>query len=213
MIRQACRNHGPLPVVRAICLCAAVALLVASGVLAQSVQGAIAAKWRSLGGESGILGRPLTDETKAPDGVGRYNHFSGGSIYWTPQKGAWEVHGAIRDKWAALGWERSVLGYPVTDETKTPDGIGRFNHFSHGSIYWKPTIGAWEVHGAIRDKWAALGWERSCHGYPTTDEFTSGVYRRSNFEHGYILWSARRGAVSHCPVRFDDGTALNPVHD
>jgi uncharacterized protein with LGFP repeats len=27
------------------------------------------------------------------------------------------VHGAIRDKWAALGWERGVAGYPLTDET------------------------------------------------------------------------------------------------
>src|SRR5207302_49498 len=83
------------------------------------------------------------------DGVGRYNHFQGGSIYWTPGTGAHEVHGAIKDKWASMGWERSFLGYPVTDETGTPDGVGRYNHFQGGSIYWTPSIGAYEVHGAI----------------------------------------------------------------
>jgi uncharacterized protein with LGFP repeats len=47
--------------------------------------------------------RPLTDESPTPDGIGRFNHFQGGSIYWTPGIGAHEVHGAIRDKWASMG--------------------------------------------------------------------------------------------------------------
>ncbi|GAB16036.1 hypothetical protein ARGLB_105_00010, partial [Arthrobacter globiformis NBRC 12137] len=44
-----------------------------------------------------------------------YSHFSGSggaSIYWSPKTGAHEVHGAIRAKWAALGWEKGPLGYP-----------------------------------------------------------------------------------------------------
>ena len=47
---------------------------------------------------------------------------------------------------------RGFLHYPVTDETGTPDGVGRFNHFEGGSIYWTPGTGAKEVHGAIRDQ-------------------------------------------------------------
>lgn len=82
-----------------------------------------------------------------------------------------EVHGAIRAKYLALGAEASVLGYPTTDETATPDGIGRFNHFESGSIYWTPNTGAWEVHGLIRGYWAANGWERNPSlGYPISDE-------------------------------------------
>jgi uncharacterized protein with LGFP repeats len=82
-----------------------------------------------------------------------------------------EVHGAIRAKYLALGAEASVLGYPTTDETGTPDGLGRFNHFEGGSIYWTPNTGAWEVHGLIRGYWAANGWERNTNlGYPITDE-------------------------------------------
>jgi len=44
------------------------------------------------------------------DDRGRCRDFEHGPIYWTPQTGAREVHGAIRDKWASMGWERSRLG-------------------------------------------------------------------------------------------------------
>jgi hypothetical protein len=84
---------------------------------------------------------------------------------------AYEVHGAIRAKYLLLGAEASVLGYPTTDETVTPDGIGRYNHFQAGSIYWTPRTGAYEVHGLIREFWAANGWERNPDlGYPISDE-------------------------------------------
>ncbi|HEY3262787.1 MAG TPA: N-acetylmuramoyl-L-alanine amidase, partial [Pseudonocardiaceae bacterium] len=98
---------------------------------AHIVLGAIQTTWDRYGRERGLLSYPLTDELATPDGVGRYNHFASnnGSIYWSPNTGAHEVHGAIKSKWAALGWEWSVLGYPITDETATPDGVGRYNHF------------------------------------------------------------------------------------
>jgi uncharacterized protein with LGFP repeats len=173
----------------------------APGAGAWSIHGAIRQKWASLGWERSFLGYPVTDETGTPDGTGRFNHFANnGSIYWTPSTGAWSVHGAIRDKWSSLGWERSFLGYPVTDETGTPDGRGRFNHFSGaGSIYWTPSTGPWSVHGAIRDKWASMGWERSCQGYPVSDEFAIPGGRQSNFEPGAIAYSwASRQATSSC---------------
>lgn len=107
-----------------------------------AVYGAIGAKYAALGGEGGFLGKPLTDELGTPDGIGRYNHFEGGSIYWTPQTGAFEVHGAIRDKWASLGWERSSLGYPISDEQNRPGG-GRMSRFQKGVIYWTQQKGAW----------------------------------------------------------------------
>ncbi|MBL8208728.1 MAG: M4 family metallopeptidase, partial [Blastocatellia bacterium] len=131
------------------------------------VYGAIRAKWDALGAETGFLGLPTTDELSTACGGGRFNHFAGGSIYWTAATGAHEVHGSIRSKWASLGWECSFLGFPLTDESRTPDGVGRYNHFQGGSVYWTPATGAHEVHGAIRDRWASLGWERSALGYPT----------------------------------------------
>ena len=158
------------------------------------VHGEIYRKWISLGGTA--FGIPETDETTAPDGIGRFNHFSGGgSIYWTPQTGAYEVHGAIRVKWAEYGWER--LGYPVTDETATPDGVGRYNHFTNGvSIYWTPETGAHAIWGDIRKRWEALGWERSYLGYPTSDEqdFSEGG-RANSFQNGGIYWWPDLGAI------------------
>ena len=180
---------------------------------AHAVYGAIFAKWAELHWEQGFLGFPITDELAHPDGRGRFNDFQGGTIYWTPQLGAHEIHGRIRDNWARLGGTRSLLGYPVTDETSTPDRRGRFNHFERGSMYWTPQTDALEVHGMIREKWASMGWERSVLGYPTSNEFADGAFRRSNFERGYIRWSPSTGAQVIRSVPIDPGTALNPVRE
>ena len=186
-----------------------------------NVMGAIRDEWSRLGAGASFLGQPLTDELTCPDGVGRYNHFQGGSIYWTPNTGAHEVHGSIRDKWSLMGWERSFLGYPLTDETGTPDGVGRYNHFQGGSIYWTAAIGAHEVHGAIRDKWASMGWERGFLGYPTSDEMDApGGGRISQFQQGTIHWTSAGGAVVGAlagtasldydfnPITFDNGVPV-----
>lgn len=181
---------------------------------AHEVHGLIKARWSSLGWETSFLGYPITDESTTPDGIGRYNHFQGGSIYWSPSTGAWEVHGSIRGKYSALGWERSFLGYPLTNETTTPDGIGRYNHFQGGSIYWSPGTGAREVHGSIREKWSSLGWERSALGYPISDEQVvfGGDGRISHFQHGSIYWSATAGArVLRERVRVHVKTLETPV--
>jgi hypothetical protein len=105
-------------------------------------------KYQELGGAGGFLGQPRGPEKNTPDGRGPYTHFEGGSIYWTPETGAHEVHGAIRNKWADMGWERSFLGYPTTDEKQTPDGRGRYSRFEGGTIYWTPEGGARAERGA-----------------------------------------------------------------
>jgi len=168
---------------------------------ARVVHGAILTDYLALGGPAGRLGLPGTDELPTADGGGRYNHFTGSggaSIYWTPASGAHAIQGAIRTLWAAAGWERSLLGYPTTDETTTPDGVGRYNHFtgSAGSIYWTPASGAHEVHGAIAARWAAVGWERSPLGYPTSNEYTVTSGRANTFTHGTITWTAATGATT-----------------
>lgn len=101
---------------------------------AHAVHGPIRRKWMALGAERGALGYPLTDETRTLDRRGRYNHFQGGSIFWTRETGAHAVYGPIRQKWAESNWERGPLGYPTGDEQVTPDGEGRFNTFEHGRI-------------------------------------------------------------------------------
>jgi glucose/arabinose dehydrogenase len=160
------------------------------GTGAHAIWGAIREKWSALNWETGPLGYPTTDELTTPDGVGRYNHFDkAASVYWTPANGAHGIWGQIRVLWQQLGWETGPLGYPATDELSTPDGVGRYNHFGKAaSIYWAPGTGAHEVYGAIRQRWSALGWERSYLGYPTSGEFGADGGRRNNFQYGYIQW-------------------------
>jgi uncharacterized protein with LGFP repeats len=159
---------------------------------AHVVRGLIREKWKAMNWENSYLGFPVTDEVALRGGA--FNHFQGGSIYWSPSTGANAVRGAIRDKWAATGWETGYLGYPNTDEVALPGGA--FNHFSGGSVYWSPTTGAHVVRGAIRDRWAALGWEAGSLGYPTSDEYDVKGGKRSDFQRGSITWNAATGRVS-----------------
>jgi hypothetical protein len=110
---------------------------------AHEVADFILKKWKELGSEKSFIGYPVTDQMRAPDKVGLYNHFQNGSIYWTPKTGAHQVHGAIRSKWQELGWEQSSLGYPVSDEETLPNGKGKYNRFEGGEIRWYPHSGAY----------------------------------------------------------------------
>ena len=106
------------------------------------------------------------------------------------------VVGKIAEKFDALGGCGSLVGPPITGERGTPDGVGRYSVFERGSIYWTPQLGAHEVHGRIRDAWAAAGWETGSLGYPTSDEYADGDGRRSDFQHGFIHWSAATDATT-----------------
>src|SRR5664280_1225065 len=149
--------------------------------------------YAALGGAEGFMGQPTGPELGTPDGVGRYRGYQGGATYWSPASGAHEVHGKIYDAWAAHGWEAGQLGYPVTDELGTPDGVGRFSHFTNGSTYWTVAAGAHEVYGAIRAQWAALGWENGPLGYPVSDEHDVTGGRAGSFQGGDVITSATTG--------------------
>jgi hypothetical protein len=161
---------------------------------AQHVYGAIADKWRQLGGASGPLGAPLTDEQDAVR-KGRFNQFQFGFIYYNPNPaiGTHAVYGAISQRWDQLGREKG-FGYPITDEQPAKGG-GRFNDFENGgSIYWYQPVGVHVVYGAIREKWNELGREGGVLGYPVTDElsaFNGG--RFSNFQYGMIYGHPKFG--------------------
>ena len=100
------------------------------------------------------------------------------------------ARGAIGVTYRALGGCGSVLGAPKTDELSTPDGIGRYNVFEHGSIYWTAATAAHEVLGTIRDKYASTGWEAGPLGYPISGEYGVTGGRKSDFQHGSITWNA-----------------------
>jgi hypothetical protein len=163
---------------------------------------AISDEYGVLGGTNGVLGPPTSGvgELTTPDGIGRYVQYRAGSIYWSPATGAHEVHGAILEKWAALGWERSALGYPVSDEEPVGDELGRMSHFQNGSIFWNPVLGAHEVRGAINARYNADGGPaRSGYGYPTSDEQPVLRGRVSHFERADVFWDGRDAYVVYPP--------------
>lgn len=63
-----------------------------------------------------VLGKPLHEERICADEAGRFRTYQHGSIYYHPDIGAFETHGAIYDYWKRMGCEDSFLGYPVSDE-------------------------------------------------------------------------------------------------
>jgi len=88
---------------------------------------AINAKRQQFGG----FGQPTSDFSTGRDGQGYFRHYQGGSIFWLPTWGAHEVHGAIRDKYASLGWEMSYLGYPTTDELGAEHSVQQLPAWLH----------------------------------------------------------------------------------
>src|SRR3569833_1684160 len=136
------------------------------------VIGAIRDKWLKLGGE-GFTGVAIDVEQPTFAGVGRAQQFQRDiTISWHPTLGeAFAVWGAIGQKWFSL--KQKQIGYPGTDEMGSKDGRGRFNHFRAmqlaggppASIYWTPTTGAHEVHGAIREAWKRIGFVWCSFGF------------------------------------------------
>jgi len=101
---------------------------------------------------------------------------------------------AIDTKHASLAGASGLLGSPVETEKICPDKIGHYRHYQNGSIYWKPSIGAHEVHGLIRGYWSAHGWETNPSlGYPISDELPTkknSANRYSDFENGVLFWKS-----------------------
>ena len=162
-----------------------------------SVLGLNKVKYDKLNGVMGSLGFPTSDELVAADGTGRFNTFQNGEVYWrSGANESFEIHGSILAKWKKLGGVKGTFGYPVTDESVTPDQIGRYNHFQNGSIYYRPCVGgAYQVTGLIRNRWAELGWEKGYLGYPLTDELptSDGNGRYNRFQRGVVVWHPTYG--------------------
>src|SRR6185437_2899167 len=58
------------------------------------------------------------------------------SIFWSAAPGAWIVLGKIRDEYLKQGGPTGGLGYPISDEVATADGLGRVSYFQRGQITW-----------------------------------------------------------------------------
>ncbi len=135
---------------------------------ARAIDGDIRTRWGQLGWEMGPYGYPITDARCGLVGGACVQEFQGGTIYWTPAYGARAMDGAIRARWwPSMG---SGTNYPVSDARCGLRNGGCLQQFEQTTIYWSPATGAHPVHGVIRDRWAAQGWENGRLGYPVHNE-------------------------------------------
>lgn len=108
-------------------------------------------------------------------------------VYWPAP---YEVCGAIRDKYNALGGPNGFLLFPTSNELTNPDGHGKRSVFQNGPIYWSAASGAYPVVNHFFAAWQRNGWEAGPLGYPTSDEIVNpdNIGRRQYFQGGTVYW-------------------------
>ncbi|NNG21257.1 family 16 glycosylhydrolase [Naumannella sp. ID2617S] len=161
------------------------------------IRGAIFAKYGDLGWERSFLGYPTSDENCGLRDGGCYQSFQGGLLYWSPASGAHFTRGLIQQRYAAMGGESGVFGYPMTDELCGDRGCFQRFQRENGHIYWSPASGAWGVQGLIYARWASTGYENGRLGYPVGPEVCSNLPDArecvQDYQGGRIVWNSRRG--------------------
>jgi endonuclease/exonuclease/phosphatase family metal-dependent hydrolase len=91
------------------------------------------------------------------------------AVYWSPGAGAHMLRGPIWRKWIGAGAHNSASGFPISDETPTSDGIGLFNDFEQGAIYFTPCEDAFILEESVLRVWRDAGAEAGFLGYPLSD--------------------------------------------
>ncbi|MCU1515419.1 MAG: D-alanyl-D-alanine carboxypeptidase [Pseudarthrobacter sp.] len=161
---------------------------------AQATWGAVGALWRSGGWERGPLGYPVSGEVCGLAASGCYQSFQGGQVHWSAASGAQPtLWGAIRNRWAAGGFEAGQLGYPAAPERCGLLLGGCVQQFQGGQIHWAPGIGAFATVGSIDYVWGSLGWENGRLGYPTGDEACRNGACVQQFQGGTLTWRPTSG--------------------
>ncbi len=172
------------------------------GTGAHEVYGAIGARYRSLGSETGVLGLPTSGEVAGPRPGSRLNTFVNGVIFWSPATGARAISGDIGRAYRSLPADtRRVLGLPQGLEEVAAAPDARKVRYTGGATYTSPTTGTATVHGAIAFWYFVTGAEASAMGLPLTDEYAIPGGRASDFQGGRITWNATTGKVTFYPTR------------
>ena len=159
--------------------------------------GAIRSLWLTTRSENGVLGYPAGQETCGLKDGGCYQTFQNGQIHSSATSGTATRTGAIRNAWAAGGYQDGLLGFPTGTEACGLKGGGCYQSFQGGQIHWSPATGAHPTRaGAISSFWAQSGWENGPLGYPTGMETckTGGECYQA-FQNGTLEWSSINGVT------------------
>lgn len=165
---------------------------------AHAVWGAILREgYAGVGFENSTLGYPIGEEFCGLKDGGCAQRFQGGLVYWSMGSGAHAAWGAIlNEAYARVGWENSLLGYPISGEICGLRDGGCVQRFQGGLAYWSIKAGSYPVWGAIRGRYDDLRWENSTLGFPISGEICGlkdgGCVQR--FQGGNFYWSFGSGA-------------------
>ena len=168
------------------------------------VSGAIGWLWGRLGGASGVMGVPASNEESTANG-GIYQLYTHGTAYWHPTTGAHFVeHSPIFSQYQTQGFERGSLGYPLDEEHKVPGGAAQT--FQNGVIYWNTTTATTHViypNSGLGYLHTHLGAATGSMGIPASNEESTangGIYQL--YTHGTAYWHPTTGAhfVEHSPI-------------
>jgi hypothetical protein len=162
----------------------------------------IEARWTALGGESGPLGAKLPPPGNTPYDVpgGRAQDFANGSIFWSADTGAWDVRGAVLDRYVAAEGPAGTLAFPTA--AAGPAGVpdAEVQPFTGGRIYSSAATGAHALQGAVLAKYLSAGGPTGALQLPTEDETAVTGGTRTVFQGGHIYRSAAGSFVVRGPI-------------
>lgn len=153
--------------------------------LAYPVVGAIAEKWRELGGPQSFLGMPTSIEVKTETGA--FQRFQNEQyLLWSMSSGAHVSIGEIRKAYGKLDYEHGPNGYPITDELDTRKPGGKYQQYQHGVGYWHPNVGAQFVRGLVLHAYGEEDYEAGPWGFPIGPEVKTENGWYQDFEGGRL---------------------------
>lgn len=158
-------------------------------------KGPIDALYSDLGGPESALGWPRSDVHDVANGRGQ--GFSHGAIYRSGRTPAREVHGAIYNRYRAIGGPGGLMKLPTTNVKPGAISGSEASKFEGGMILYHKATGAWEITGEIAKRYYKLSdSQESKLGRLTKAEYATSGGRKAVFEKGKIVWNATTGRVA-----------------
>jgi hypothetical protein len=152
----------------------------------------IKARYWQLGENGSVLGPSVNAEFAVPGG--RAQRYVNGRLSYKASTGPRFTVGAVAARYAQLGNEAGILGFPTHDPIVIANA--RASVFEKGRISWHPLLGAYEVVGPLAVTYSAAGNELGVLKFPTSvpRRAPDGEGRFSTFQRGRISWHPSTGA-------------------
>jgi hypothetical protein len=135
-------------------------------VIAVDESSPIGIKWLQAGAQA-ALGTVIANAAPMPDGVGSYQEFQSGTIFYSPNFGASLISRPLYqklnspsisgEKTASGQFIRDYLGYPTGDSFATLEQGGQAAYFEGGMLVLRSNQLCWAVYGAIYLRYRSLG--------------------------------------------------------